>query len=204
MKFIVMRHGRTDYNDRHLLQGQTEMPLNEKGIHEAENAREELKQEGYSIDRVISSPLGRALKTAEIVSGFPKDKIEIDDLLIEIGFGPMEGSSTTEIGEEMQIFFKDPPRYVPPQGAESYQSLLDRMKAFLESHVQEKSNDTVLVLSHGTAMHAMYLVLTGRPLKQFWDSPIGNCGFFVIDNSSGSWKIIDEHKHGEAWVSYVK
>lgn len=204
MKFIVMRHGRTDYNDRHLLQGQTEMPLNEKGIHEAENAREELKQEGYSIDRVISSPLGRALKTAEIVSGFPKDKIEIDNLLIEIGFGPMEGSSTTEIGEEMQIFFKDPPRYVPPQGAESYQSLLDRMKAFLESHVQEKSNDTVLVLSHGTAMHAMYLVLTGRPLKQFWDSPIGNCGFFVIDNSSGSWKIIDEHKHGEAWVSYVK
>lgn len=204
MKFIVMRHGRTDYNDRHLLQGQTEMPLNEKGILEAEHARDELKQDGYSIDRVISSPLRRAQKTAEIVSGFPKEKIEIDRRLIEIGFGPMEGSSASEIGEEMQVFFKDPPRYIPPAGAESYQSLIGRMEDFLDSHVSEKSEDTVLVLSHGTAMHAMYLVLTGRPLKQFWDSPIGNCGFFVISNSSGSWKIVDEHKHGEAWVSYVK
>lgn len=204
MNLIVMRHGRTDYNARHLLQGQTETVLNEEGIREAEAARRELERNGIHLDRVISSPLGRAVHTASLISGIPVDQIPTDDRLKEIGFGSMEGVPASELGGEMQRFFKDPVHYVPPDGAESYESLIDRMKSFLDSYQHDPSGDTVLVLSHGAALHAMYLLLTGNSLSHFWDVPIGNCGYFELSNCSGTWKILEEHMHGEAWVSYMK
>lgn len=204
MTFVVMRHGRTDYNNRHLLQGQMDIPLNEEGVQEALNAREELKQYGISLDRAISSPLDRALTTASLVSGFPKAEIPTDDRLKEIAFGALEGTHTKELSEDMRTYFEDPVHYIPPEGAESYAHLLGRMESFLNSHVQENSKDTVLVLSHGAALHAMYQVLTGNTLEHFWDKAIGNCGYFLISNQTGKWVITEEHLHGEAWVDYVK
>lgn len=204
MTFVFMRHGRTDYNAHHLLQGQTEIPLNAEGIQEAREVRKELQKDGYHFDRVISSPLGRAVQTAAFASGFTAERISTDPRLIEIGFGPMEGVPASELGGEMQKFFQDPVHYEPPQGAESYQSLLKRLQNFLDSYLFNTSEETVLALSHGAALHAVYLLLTGKSLEHFWDVPIGNCGYFEVSNSSGHWEIVSEHMHGEAWVPYTK
>ena len=61
----IIRHGRTDWNDRHKLQGHTDIPLNDEGRRMAENAAEEYKDVHFDI--CYCSPLVRAKETAEIL-----------------------------------------------------------------------------------------------------------------------------------------
>ena len=70
MKVYVMRHGETDWNARHLFQGQVNTSLNEKGREQARKARERVRELGLSFDCVYSSPIDRAAQTIEIVSFF--------------------------------------------------------------------------------------------------------------------------------------
>ncbi|MFR6562458.1 MAG: histidine phosphatase family protein [Eubacterium ventriosum] len=61
----IMRHGKTDWNAKHKLQGRTDIPLNEEGIQMAEQAKEKYKDVNFDI--CYCSPLVRAKQTAEIV-----------------------------------------------------------------------------------------------------------------------------------------
>ena len=89
----IMRHGRTDWNDRHKLQGSTDIPLNENGRAMAEKAREEYRD--IPLDECWCSPLIRARETAEIVLRDRGIPIRIDERLREMGFGTYEGTEKT-------------------------------------------------------------------------------------------------------------
>ncbi len=69
MKLFVVRHGETDWNVERRLQGQTDIELNENGIRQANKLKQDLNDKDCNIDLIISSPLKRAKKTAEIISG---------------------------------------------------------------------------------------------------------------------------------------
>ena len=75
----IMRHGRTDWNVRHKLQGRTDIPLNEEGRRMAEKAGEEYRD--VPLDICYSSPLVRARETAEIVLSGRNIPILTDDRL---------------------------------------------------------------------------------------------------------------------------
>ena len=85
----IMRHGRTDWNERHKLQGRTDIPLNEDGRRMAEAAREEYRD--VPLDVCYCSPLVRAKETAEIVLRGRDILILTDDRLREMSFGEYEG-----------------------------------------------------------------------------------------------------------------
>lgn len=70
MNIYIVRHGETDWNVQLKLQGRSDIPLNATGIEQAEQTGENLKKAGISFDKVYSSPLQRAVKTAELISGF--------------------------------------------------------------------------------------------------------------------------------------
>ena len=74
--FYLIRHGETDYNKGQLAQGNIEVPLNEAGRQQAFSAAAELRRMGLSFDLVLSSPLGRAAETGEIVSSCMKWHLE--------------------------------------------------------------------------------------------------------------------------------
>ena len=79
-----MRHGETDWNARHLFQGQVNTSLNEKGREQARKARERVRELGLSFDCVYSSPIDRAAQTIEIVTGLDRSQIHLDDRLKEM------------------------------------------------------------------------------------------------------------------------
>ena len=85
----IMRHGRTDWNERHKLQGRTDIPLNEDGRRMAEAAREEYLD--VPLDICYCSPLIRAKETAEIVLRGRDIRIRTDERLREMSFGEYEG-----------------------------------------------------------------------------------------------------------------
>jgi broad specificity phosphatase PhoE len=62
----VVRHGQTDWNLEGRFQGRIDIPLNEKGKNQAKKTKEKL--EGIEFDKVFSSPLKRALETAQIIT----------------------------------------------------------------------------------------------------------------------------------------
>ena len=76
-----VRHGETDYNLEGIVQGQLDIPLNKKGIHQANEIKNKLKD--LDIDIIFSSPLLRAKQTAEIINENLNVKIKYDERLKE-------------------------------------------------------------------------------------------------------------------------
>ena len=87
MKLYIVRHGKTDWNIMGLLQGQTNIELNEEGINDARKLSKEINLN--EIDLCISSSLERAKQTAEILTN-NKIKIISDNMIVERGFGDYE------------------------------------------------------------------------------------------------------------------
>lgn len=89
MKIYVTRHGQTDWNVQGKTQERADIELNEVGIKQAKQTKEELKN--IDIDLIICSPLKRAKKTAEIINEGRNIPIIFDDQIIERNFGEFEG-----------------------------------------------------------------------------------------------------------------
>ncbi|MFA7435832.1 MAG: histidine phosphatase family protein [Bacilli bacterium] len=93
MIICLVRHGQTNWNKKTLLQGLTDNELNENGINQAKLVGQYLKTHDSSWDAFVSSPLKRAVQTAEVIKeelDF-KDEIILDEALIERDFGVLEG-----------------------------------------------------------------------------------------------------------------
>lgn len=89
MDIYLIRHGETDWNKEKKLQGVTDIPLNAYGIELAEKTAEGLKDVPF--DRIYTSPLIRAKKTAEIIRGNRPIDLVVKEELKEISFGDYEG-----------------------------------------------------------------------------------------------------------------
>lgn len=89
MNLYIVRHGQTDYNKLGIIQGISDIPINEKGVKQAEKLK--LTIDRLNIDLVISSPLVRTRQTAAILVKNRNIKTIYDNRLIERGFGILEG-----------------------------------------------------------------------------------------------------------------
>ena len=93
--FICLRHGATDWNRQGLFQGRTDNPLNDDGIAQAHAAAEKLR--AIALRHVVSSPLLRAVQTAEIIANIASRSVVLDHGLIELDFGSFEGQPVREL-----------------------------------------------------------------------------------------------------------
>lgn len=202
-RLYLIRHGQTDWNVKAALQGRTDIPLNDTGRQQAQQARRRL--EGIRFDAVYSSPLSRAFETACIVSGWPAQRIVKDPRLTEIAFGPYEGKDTHTLGAEFAPFFADPAAYRPPQGGESLEHLLARSAEFLDFVARQHPDQTMLAAGHGAALHALLTAALAAPLDQFWSVSLGNCRVAVLQRDAsapGGWRLAESD--GDGAGEYLK
>ncbi len=174
----IIRHGRTDWNDLHKLQGRTDVPLNDEGRRMAENAREEYRNIHFDI--CFSSPLVRARETAEILLRGRNVPILTDDRLMEMSFGSYEGIENSFQIPDCPIneFFFTPEAYnSPPGGAESLDDLFSRTGEFLRERVDPllKEGKDVLIVGHGAMNSSIVCRVRQLPRAQFWSAGIENC-----------------------------
>lgn len=173
----IIRHGRTDWNDRHKLQGRTDVPLNDEGCRMAEEAREAYWDVHFDI--CFCSPLVRAKETAEILLRDRDVPVLYDDRLMELGFGSYEGlENSFDIPDcPINVLFFTPEQYVSPPGAESLDDLFARTGAFLRERVDpllEEGKD-VLIVGHGAMNSSIVCQVRGLPRSQLWSAGIENC-----------------------------
>ena len=155
MKLYIVRHGKTDWNIMGLLQGQTNIELNEEGINDARKLSKEINLN--EIDLCISSSLKRAKQTAEILTN-NKIKIIYDDMIVERGFGDYEGKKINYDLIENQWNYK---LNDSSNNIESIEACLIRAKKFLDKIKKEYSNKTILIVSHGSFIKCLHYNIIG-------------------------------------------
>ena len=155
MKLYIMRHGQTNWNKKGKIQGKTDIELNEEGIEQAKEARKILEK--YPIDVIVSSPLKRAKKTAEIINEAKKVPIIFDKAIEERGFGEFEGKVGKEIQDEIwnsEILdnYNLNKQY---KGVESIQDLCNRVWGLFDELKQEYEDKNILIVTHGGVTRAI-------------------------------------------------
>ena len=169
----TLRHGLTELNRDKRISGPTvDVPLLPEGIRQAEEARDRFA--GTPLDVVISSPLVRAIHTAEIVTGFPRDAIEIDPLCNERSFGLMEGLTRAEVESrfpQVQYLQIGHIGYsLNPPGGEPLPALQDRARRFLQRVLERHRGRRILISSHQTFLLQLHGVLRGlNPFEALHD-----------------------------------
>lgn len=153
----VVRHGQTDWNIRGIMQGCTDIPLNDTGRAQAAETREVLKD--LPIDCVISSPLCRALETAKIITEGRDLPLHTDKRLMERGFGSYEGRTVAETPQGPNWILGQPS--VIADG-ESLEATLDRVRACLDGVIAAHAGQNVLLVTHGG---------TARCIEQYFRGP---------------------------------
>lgn len=174
----IIRHGKTDWNVCHRLQGRTDIPLNDEGREMARKAREEYKDVHFDI--CFCSPLIRARETADILLEGRGVPIVTDKRLEEMCFGVYEGMQDIFSIPDcpMNTFFFSPEKYTTPvEGAESMEELFARTGEFLETAVFPllKEGKDVLIVGHGAMNSSIVCRVRNMPLEKFWSAGIENC-----------------------------
>ena len=174
----IIRHGQTDWNVQHRLQGRTDIPLSDEGRRMAEAAR--LACRDVHFDICFSSPLIRAKETAEILLRDRNVPILTDNRLMEMGFGDYEGlADSFQIPDcPINVLFHAPEKYIsPPGGAESLDDLFARTGTFLQECVYPllQEGKDVLIVGHGAMNSSIISRIRHLPREQFWSAGIENC-----------------------------
>jgi len=126
----IVRHGQTEQNLKKKLQGRSDFPLTELGREQASAVGDAFRDAGIVFDQVYTSPLGRAVETAELIAG--DAPIDVEEALVEMDHGPYEGIDLFDLPPEVEEFFKDFTNHPAPDGMEQLSSVVARAGEFLE------------------------------------------------------------------------
>lgn len=197
MEIYLVRHGETDWNRAHRLQGKSDTELNEYGRELAGITGRAM--EDKPIDLIFSSPLIRAYETACLIRGHRNIRIVRDDRIKEICFGDYEGMETEVLSKDgsgrLNAFFADPDRYDPPAGGESIDELRARTQSFLDEMIMpcEGRYDHVMIVAHGACNSSIRLNMLKLPNDQFWKGAYqNNCCVSTIELRNGIYAMKDE------------
>ena len=172
-KLILLRHGQSQWNLENRFTGWKNVPLTEKGEAEAKKAGELIRKHNISIDRVFSSVLERANRTAEISI----KKAELNNLLEnnkiimtcseklnERDYGDLVGLNKQETADKFgkdQVHIWRRSYDTPPPNGESLKDVVDRVSPYFEEYIKPalNSGENILIAAHGNSLRAMMIEL---------------------------------------------
>jgi broad specificity phosphatase PhoE len=190
-KIYFIRHGETDWNLEGRLQGQRDIPLNDVGRVQAEEAARKLQALVPHVEDLayVASPMTRTRETMEILRttlGLHPAVYRLDDRLVELTFGTWEGMTWKEVRKAEPALAalreQDKWHYAPPGGGESYAMLVDRIRPILD----DLTRDTVIV-AHGGVARAFLSICCGVSSRQAASMDIWQGRILVIEGRSYRW-----------------
>jgi broad specificity phosphatase PhoE len=183
MKLILVRHGETEWNVKHRIQGESDISLNKKGRKQAKRVGLLLKKE--PVDIIYCSPARRARQTAAEIRRFHRVPVIYSSLIKERNFGKFEGMHRDEfrkIREESGL-----PAYLyRPPGGENYADVQKRVKKVLSTIMKKHGSHTLVAVSHGGVIRTLVTVLAKKPLASVYDLEYHNASVSIIELRPGS------------------
>jgi alpha-ribazole phosphatase len=187
-RFILIRHGETDWNIEGRYQGQSDVPLNENGRRQSRELASALAENRPSV--IYCSDLKRARESAEILAKALSLSIHEDPRLREIDLGSWEGM----LFEDIQANYADllklrklDPKTVSAPGGETIEQVRLRVMAAIKDIVERHPNETIAVVSHGLPLAILIASHQGSPINEVWDLIPQNGKPFLIPE----WKLAE-------------
>lgn len=173
---ILVRHGRTAWNAQGRLQGRVDEPLDDIGLAQAEAVAARVG----AADELISSPLRRAVQTAEAF-GAP---FTVDERWIELSYGIYEGVTHAEVPSEAWRQWREDPSFVP-EGGESLAAVDSRVRAACADLAERASDRKVVVVSHVSPIKSAVAWALGTGVEISWRSHLSHASICRIDIRRG-------------------
>ena len=164
-RFIIVRHGETEWNIQGIRQGHLDSPLTTKGLAQARALAERFRPDSY--EAVYSSDLGRAFETAKTIANRTGHEVFVDSRLRERNLGVFQGLTSEAIREnypeEYAIHRNNGADYVIPEG-ESFREQVARNVACLEELARKHVGASLLVVTHGGVLSGLFRYALSIPL----------------------------------------
>ena len=168
-RIYLVRHGTTDWNKEEVFRGRVDCKLNETGQAEA-NALAAYFQD-VPIDVIYSSPLSRAVETAQAIAGPRNLPVIPEPAFIDIDFGQWHGLPLKEVKEkypELYRLWRERPEVITFPGGENLAQVRSRTFEAFQRVVQKNLEKTVLIVAHRVVTKVLICALLGLDDAHFW------------------------------------
>lgn len=197
-RIVLVRHGRTEWNKGQIFRGTVDIPLDEQGRKEAACARDWLEAETFHA--AYSSPLGRAVETAEIILEAHGLAVHKHEGLTDLNYGAWQGKPNEEVKrvypELYQQWREAPHTVVFPEG-EGLGAVRERSLAAVEEVVARHPNETVLLAAHRVVNKVLIAALLGLDDSHFWEIGQDTAALNVFVYQHGKWicRLVNDTCH---------
>lgn len=185
-RLVIVRHGRTEWNRVERFRGRADIGLDEVGIKQAQAAAERIAN--FQAAAVYSSPLRRAMTTAEIIARYSNLEARVLAGLIDIDFGDWQGLSLDEVaarnGELYSKWLKSP-HLVEFPGGESLAVVRQRAASTVDNLITQHPRETVVLVSHKVVCQVLILTLLGLDNSHFWEITQDVCAINLFEVRNG-------------------
>lgn len=174
-RFILIRHGQTEWNREERFRGRVDIPLNETGKAQATKIAARLANE--PIDAIYSGPLQRALQTAAPLAEAKHLQVQVEQGLNDISFGALEGLSVEEarrkFPEVIDKWLNEPGHCKFPKG-DSVKGVRERLETTLDALAANHPDQTIALVSHRVVCHALICMVLGLTMDALWRIRLDN------------------------------
>lgn len=190
-RFILVRHGETNWNREGRYQGQIDTSLSEFGREQGKKVAEALKN--VPIDICYASPLSRSYETASMCAEPHGLAVIKDDRLLEINHGEWEGLLAAEVEQrypELAVRWRTTVVDVQMPGGENIEDVRVRSMAAFQEYAQKHVGQTVLVVAHDAVNKAVICDILDIGLSKFWQVKQDNTCINVFEYQDGKWRLV--------------
>ncbi|MEW6033492.1 MAG: histidine phosphatase family protein [Chloroflexota bacterium] len=185
-RIILVRHGQTEWNREERFRGRADIDLNQTGLKQAEAAAATLSELGAAA--LYSSPLKRALRTAEVVARRLGLVVVPLEGVTDVDYGYWQGLSLREAEERDPGVFaqwRDGPQLTRFPGGESMEEVRARAAAAVDALALKHAGQSVVVVSHVVVCRLLVLHLLGLDTSRFWHVGQDNCAVSIFEMRDG-------------------
>jgi broad specificity phosphatase PhoE len=192
-RLIIVRHGQTAWNEGEgeRLRGRADLDLDQVGLRQAAAAATRLTRWGAAA--FYSSPLKRAVRTAEILAKPRGLQVQPLEGLVDIDYGRWQGLSLREAeadDPELYALWLDSPHLVTFPGGEGLEQVRGRVTAAVETVVSRHPEQTVVLVSHKVVCKVLLCSLVGLDNSHFWQIHQGLCAINIVEMEKDSPLIV--------------
>jgi broad specificity phosphatase PhoE len=191
-RIILVRHGQTEWNRIERFRGRADVPLNETGLIQAEVTGRRIAAE-WRPSAIYSSPLSRAVKTAEIIAQYFELQVNVHSGLIDIDYGQWEGLTPDEVRERwpeiIDDWYSKPASMHIPEG-ETLEKLRSRALAAIDELATRHNDQTIVVVGHTVINRIILLGVLGLSNDRFWRLRQDTCAINCFEAEDGDFTLM--------------
>jgi broad specificity phosphatase PhoE len=172
--------------------GRADVPLNDAGLAQAEATGRRVAAEWQPV-AIYSSPLSRAVKTAEAIARHFNLAVQVHPGLIDIDYGQWQGLTPDEAGQrwsEMLTAWYNAPHTARIPGGETLDDLRARALATVRELAARHVGEAIVVVGHTVINRIILLGVLGLGNERFWRLRQDTCAVNVFEADGGDFTLV--------------